>query len=147
MSRPTVFPQFAINDVNDPISNQPNVSEPGQSLKDSGWTRRQKPYRQHFNWLHRITDDWIEWFDSLIDPGITSSTIIIDQSLKTTDSPSFSGLTVNGSTISAIGTPANLWGLDNDSASYPQLKNDNGSLRIRNHLDNDDADLIVKNPD
>ena len=96
MSRPTIYPDFALTDVNDATSGQPNVSEPSQSLKDTGWIRRQKPYRQHLNWLHRTTNEWIKWIDSLFDDGITNSAVIFNQSLKTTDSPSFSGLTLIG---------------------------------------------------
>lgn len=99
MSRPIVHPEFALNNVNDPISGKPNISEPSQSLKDSGWTRRQKPYRQHFNWLHKTTNDWIVWLDSLIDSNITAASTIIDQSLKTTDSPTFTGITTKGNII------------------------------------------------
>ena len=67
MSRPTIHPDFALNDEIDPINGQPNVSEPLQSLKDSGWNRKYKPYRQQLNWLHRTTNDWIVWLDSLFE--------------------------------------------------------------------------------
>jgi hypothetical protein len=145
MNKPNKFPRFATIDENDPISGKPNVSEPSETLKSTGWTRRQKPYRQHFNWLHRTTDLWLEWLDSFYDPSIITASVMFNQSLKTTDSPTFAGLTIGSSSISSSGTTANTWGLDNDTEAYPLLKNDAGTLRIRNKDDNDDASLIVKN--
>ena len=99
MSRPTIFPEFALNDYQDPVSLQNNVEEPTSEQKNTGWTLHQKPYRQHFNWLHRNTNLWLKWFDSLFDVGITASATIFDQALLSTSSPTFSGMTLKGDVL------------------------------------------------
>jgi hypothetical protein len=116
MTRPSKLPQFAINDINDLISGKPNVSEPSQSLKDTGWLRKQKPPRQYLNWLHRTTYNYLAWLESLIDSSITASSTIINQSLKTTDSPNFNGLSVEKKIINEgikwttrVSVVDNLW--------------------------------------
>lgn len=62
-TRPDKFPEFALDDVVDSVSGQPNVSEPPSELKNSGWIRKQKPPRQYFNWLHRLTHNWLKYLD------------------------------------------------------------------------------------
>ena len=61
MSRPSEYPEFAIDDVNDPITGQPNVIEPDGSQKGTGWVNKQKPPYQFFNWLHRKVNQWIQY--------------------------------------------------------------------------------------
>jgi len=63
MSKPTTLPEFAKLDQVDPVSLQPNVEVPPDVLKDYGWIFKQKPPRQYFNWLHRLTYEWLKWFD------------------------------------------------------------------------------------
>ena len=64
--KPTVFPQFAILDLNNGTAGAPNVVEPSSGKKDSGWNEGERPPRETFNWLHRITNDWIEYFESYV---------------------------------------------------------------------------------
>lgn len=61
--KPTVFPQFAVSDLNNGTAGAPNVVEPIAGKKLTGWNEGERPPRETFNWLHRITNDWIEWFD------------------------------------------------------------------------------------
>jgi hypothetical protein len=63
MAKPTKYPDWALVDIVDPTSGQNNVVEPGATQKNTGWTFKQFPPRQFFNWLHRLTNDWIKWFD------------------------------------------------------------------------------------
>jgi hypothetical protein len=97
MKRPDKFPEFANNDELDSISGQPNVKEPSQPIKDSGWNRKQDIYKQYLNWLHRTNNDWIVWLDSLIDPVINEDfTTVINQAVRTVDSPTFVNLNLEG---------------------------------------------------
>jgi len=64
MSMPAKYPQWAVNDVIDPTSGQPNVSDPDTSdpsKKLLGWDFKEYPPRQWFNYLHRLVNDWIEY--------------------------------------------------------------------------------------
>jgi len=61
--KPTKFPEWANNDVVNPTTSQNNVVEPAQAIKDLGWDYNEKPPRQYFNWLGRLTNAWMEWFD------------------------------------------------------------------------------------
>lgn len=61
--KPTVLPRFASVDMNNGTGSAPNVSEPSSGKKDSGWNEGERPAREFFNWIHRITHDWIEYLD------------------------------------------------------------------------------------
>jgi hypothetical protein len=61
--RPDELPRFASNNVVDPISGQPNVLEPPEEKKDTGWDRLEFPPRNWFNWLHRKTFEWLRYLD------------------------------------------------------------------------------------
>jgi len=67
MASPIKYPDFAVNtdgtdnDIVDTESGENNVIEPGSTQKLTGWLFRQKPPRNNFNWLHRITTQWIRW--------------------------------------------------------------------------------------
>ncbi len=63
-NRPDKYPDWAINDVIDPISGQNNVIEPPQVKKDNGWGYRDKGARNWFNWLSRYTCNWIKYLDA-----------------------------------------------------------------------------------
>jgi hypothetical protein len=54
-----LFPKFAANDYVDPVSKQNNVVEPPDAVKTQGWPYRAKGVRQWFNWLHRLTYQWL----------------------------------------------------------------------------------------
>ena len=64
--RPSVFPDYAMNDVIDPSSGQPNVVEPPTGKKNGGWVYNEKPPRQYFNWLSRMTSTWLHYADEQI---------------------------------------------------------------------------------
>ena len=61
--RPVVYPQWAIDDVVDPISGQNNVTTPPSEKQLNGWDLKEFPPRQWFNWLGRYTYLWIQWLD------------------------------------------------------------------------------------
>lgn len=62
--RPDKYPDWAINDVVNPISGQNNVIEPPQAKKNNGWDYRDKGARNWFNWLGRYTANWIKYLDA-----------------------------------------------------------------------------------
>jgi len=72
--RPDKLPEWATVDEIDPVSGQSNVVEPPPERKESGWTRREIPPRQWFNWLARTVGGWIEWARDEIDTLISRVT-------------------------------------------------------------------------
>ena len=87
MTKPTELPEWASSpqDPND-------IVPPSAGRKLSGWHRNagvpEKPPYQFFNWWQNKVYQWISWFDSLLDQGV-----------KTTDSPSFINATVAGTLL------------------------------------------------
>ena len=92
-AKPTVFPEFAVTDYNNGTGAAPNVVEPSAGKKDTGWDEGERPPRETFNWLHRITNNWVEWFDqvvmsevfsydaansSLLNMAITGGQVVVD---------------------------------------------------------------------
>ena len=65
-SRPSVVPEFATNNINNGLLGAPNVQEPPLGTKQSGWNYGQKPEREYFNWLHRVTYQWINYLDEQV---------------------------------------------------------------------------------
>lgn len=65
--KPPTYPDFAVNDVVDPVSGQNNVIEPSSGKKDVGWDRHETPPRQHFNWIHRFVGLWVRYLDAAVD--------------------------------------------------------------------------------
>lgn len=63
MPKPTEYPDWAMQDSVDSVSELNNVIEPGTEQKDFGWTRNEIPPRQWFNWLARKTSEWIRYLD------------------------------------------------------------------------------------
>jgi hypothetical protein len=61
VSKPSILPEWAENDVVDPISGQNNVLEPPNEKKLEGWARLEFPPRNWFNWLGRYTYRWLNW--------------------------------------------------------------------------------------
>jgi hypothetical protein len=59
--KPTILPEWAENDVVDPISGQNNVLEPPTEKKLEGWARLEFPPRNWFNWLGRYTNRWLSF--------------------------------------------------------------------------------------
>ena len=50
-----VLPEWAMQDVQDPISQQYNVVEPPLEVKKEGWSFQDTPNRQWWNWFNRQT--------------------------------------------------------------------------------------------
>lgn len=65
--RPTVLPEWALDDVQDGISGQFNVVEPPLEKKLVGWDYQEKPNRQYWNWFQRQTSLWITYFAENLD--------------------------------------------------------------------------------
>lgn len=65
--KPDQYPDWATDDVVNPISGQNNVATPPTEYNDFGWTLYQKPPRQWFNWLGRYTGFWVRYLDEMID--------------------------------------------------------------------------------
>jgi HAMP domain-containing protein len=65
--KPDKFPDWATEEQIDPVSGQNNVVEPPDIRKQSGWTRREIPPRQWFNWLAKKTAEWLRWFEPRAD--------------------------------------------------------------------------------
>ena len=65
VTKPTVLPEFALLDLLNGTAGAPNVVEPSSGKKDTGWNEGERPARETFNWLHRITNEWIEYFDCI----------------------------------------------------------------------------------
>lgn len=87
-TKPTEIPEWASADVVDPISGQNNVLEPPPEKKMEGWARLEFPPRNWFNWLGRLTYQWIDWFkqqeeQSVVTDGNGASLFPTDEALIT----------------------------------------------------------------
>ena len=72
VSKPVLYPQWASNDVQDPISLQFNVVEPPLEKKTDGYFLGEKPNRQWWNWALRTIYDWIRWLDQQTATSVTT---------------------------------------------------------------------------
>lgn len=73
MTLPGVVPNWAMNNVVDPISGQPNVVTPPIEKQDNGWAFGEFPPRQWFNWLGRNTAERLQGLSDLADLNITTN--------------------------------------------------------------------------
>lgn len=64
--RPDKFPDWAIVAQNDPISNGPNIVEPPDAKKETGWFYKEFPPSSWWNWLANLTSKWLHYFDEII---------------------------------------------------------------------------------
>lgn len=71
--KPTEFPEFATQDITGP-SGQPNVVEPDTAHKNEGWIYNNPVTRGFLNWLHRLYNEWIQWFEQEIELNKTNIT-------------------------------------------------------------------------
>lgn len=55
---PTKLAQWATTLIVDPVTNAPNVVEPTESKKETGWNAFEPPARNYFNWLAKTSYDW-----------------------------------------------------------------------------------------
>jgi hypothetical protein len=61
--RPDMYPDYALDDILDPISGQPNVIEPPTIKKQQGWLFKEHAEKPWMNWIHRYTRNWIAYLD------------------------------------------------------------------------------------
>jgi Peptidase_G2, IMC autoproteolytic cleavage domain len=61
---PSKYPEFARQLLNNGPLGSSNRLEPSESKKDTGWNHGERPARQTFNYLHHLTNEWIEYFDA-----------------------------------------------------------------------------------
>jgi hypothetical protein len=71
--KPTVLPVWADLDQVDPISLQNNVLTPPPEYQQYGWTLKQFPPRNWFNWLGRYTYRWLAYLSQQDAQGNTVS--------------------------------------------------------------------------
>ena len=76
MPRPTILPQWATTAVQNDQSGQYNTAQPPPEVMQIGWTLGVKPNRQYWNWLHRQTYYWLQWFDEMFGGSAESETLI-----------------------------------------------------------------------
>ena len=62
--KPDKYPEWARTDYVDPVTGGDNVIEPPPGKKDIGWLKEYPP-SQYFNWLARLTYQWLEYLDSV----------------------------------------------------------------------------------
>ena len=67
VDKPDRFPDWATEEQVDPISEQVNRTEPPEFQKESGWTRREIPPRQWWNWTLWTIGRWIRWAEDRIE--------------------------------------------------------------------------------
>ena len=104
VTRPSVYPQWASEDVLDPTSGQNNVVTPPSEKMTNGWDLREFPPRQWFNWLGRYTYLWIQYLDQQ-----SQATQVND---GTGSSSTFPNFAVGGLAILSVvdsGDPANFY--------------------------------------
>lgn len=74
LPKPAKFPEWARVPSTDPIVGGDNVVEPSEQKKDDGWMRNEKPPANIQNWLHKITNDWLEYLAEHVVPGVLFTT-------------------------------------------------------------------------
>lgn len=65
--KPSVLPEWALDDVQDGITGQYNVVEPPTEKKLVGWNYQEKPNRQYWNWFQRQCSLWIAYLNDNLD--------------------------------------------------------------------------------
>lgn len=59
--KPTIYPDWALQNVVAPESGQNNVTTPPTEKQQFGWAFGEEPPRNWVNWLGRYTATWIRW--------------------------------------------------------------------------------------
>jgi hypothetical protein len=72
LTPPSNVPNWALQDQVDPVSGQNNVLVPPNQQQQFGWIRAAFPPRQWFNWLGRLTAQWIAYFKQNDSKAITT---------------------------------------------------------------------------
>lgn len=78
VSKPPKLPEWASTTVTDPVSGEDNVIEPPPEKKLIGWQRLEYPPRNWFNWLARLTYNWLDWLNQQ-----ESQKVVIDDNTGT----------------------------------------------------------------
>jgi len=68
VDKPSEFPDWATEEQVDPVSGQTNRVAPPSESQESGWTRREIPPRQWWNWTLWTIGRWIRWLEEQVDP-------------------------------------------------------------------------------
>ena len=97
MSKPTRFAKWAEVLAADGTSGVNNRIEPSGAKKNTGFIRSEKPPRQDVNDLFWLSNQWIEYFDS-----------VIDQNVKIAASPTFANV------VATTEVDAEIFKLKND---------------------------------
>ena len=63
VEKPSEFPDWATEEQVDPVSGQTNRVAPPSESQESGWTRREIPPRQWWNWTLWTISRWLRWLD------------------------------------------------------------------------------------
>lgn len=64
MTRPSQIPYWAVNDITDPTTGQPNVVIPPTGNQNSGWLAKDFVPNSWWNWLARYTYLWIAYLNT-----------------------------------------------------------------------------------
>ena len=67
LPKPTVLPEWAMDDIPNGVDGQYNVVEPPTEKKLTGWNFIEKPNRQYWNWFQRQCSLWIAYFNENLD--------------------------------------------------------------------------------
>lgn len=79
------YPNFATANVTDPVSGEANVQTPSPEVQASGWRRLERPPRYWLNWLHRLYNQWIQWFDQEVESFRTVISVTIPNQISGLD--------------------------------------------------------------
>jgi len=72
MAKPTKEPKWATSDQVDPVSGMDNVIDPTTAQEDYGYTYKDYPSRQIWNYLFRWIYNWLKYFETETDnPGVS----------------------------------------------------------------------------
>lgn len=63
MAKPTKEPEWAVLDVNDPVTLAPNKLEPSTTKKNNGWAHLEKPPYNWFNYWQNLVYQWVKYID------------------------------------------------------------------------------------
>lgn len=132
--RPTEgFPDFAMVDTPGPIHAVNNVLTPPVPYPNRGWDEFEKPPRNYFNWLHRVTSKWIRYQEKI------NSHFTLSQWVDITDPNAILTMTQNTPfqipiNLNTIENKANFGGSPIEGTSTPRINANltNGTIVITN---------------
>jgi hypothetical protein len=68
MARPDIYPEWALNTINDPVTGSTNREQPDTDKIDYGQAANQNTLRQDINYLFFKCYEWIKYFDEQEQP-------------------------------------------------------------------------------